>query len=238
MGAWRAATWLDVVTIPAVRILVDRVLVITLATSAIVPLAAQAAGAAPARRARIEHVATAPLVRRHAVPLVRRHAAPEVRRHTEPEVRRHTEPEVRRHTEPEVRRHTEPEVRRHAQGAEALAAPPIVRGATTSTTSTTAAAPPPAPAPVPAPAPNPPSTTQTPRGTTAAGNPHVVVRDDNLWTIAAARLEHAGSAPGDAAIARYWHRVIARNETRLRSGDPNVIFAGEVIWLPPVDQAG
>jgi hypothetical protein len=79
---------------------------------------------------------------------------------------------------------------------------------------------------------------QTPRGTTAAGNPHVVVRDDNLWTIAAARLEHAGSAPGDAAIARYWHRVIARNETRLRSGDPNVIFPGEVIWLPPVDQAG
>ncbi|HEY3831021.1 MAG TPA: hypothetical protein VGO03_01890 [Acidimicrobiia bacterium] len=219
LGAWRTATWLDIVTIPAVRKLVDRVLVITIAAGTIVPLAAQAANAAPARRTRVEQAVTAPLVRRHA----------------EPEVRRHAEPEVRRHAEPEVRRHAEPQVRRHVQGAEPLAAPPIVRGAT-STTSTTAATPPAHPAP----APQAPPTARAPRGAAgqASGNAHVVVRHDNLWSIAAARLEHAGSAADDAAIARYWHRVITRNETRLRSGNPNLIFPGEVIWLPPVDRAG
>jgi nucleoid-associated protein YgaU len=235
LGAWRTATWLDIVTIPAVRKLVDRVLVITIAAGTIVPLAAQAANAAPARRTRVEQAVTAPLVRRHAEPEVRRHAEPEVRRHAEPEVRRHAEPEVRRHAEPEVRRHAEPQVRRHVQGAEPLAAPPIVRGAT-STTSTTAATPPAHPAP----APQAPPTARAPRGAAgqASGNAHVVVRHDNLWSIAAARLEHAGSAADDAAIARYWHRVITRNETRLRSGNPNLIFPGEVIWLPPVDRAG
>jgi nucleoid-associated protein YgaU len=67
---------------------------------------------------------------------------------------------------------------------------------------------------------------------------HVVVRDDNLWVIAAARLERAGGPADDVAIARYWRRVISRNQARLRSGDPNLIFPGEVIWLPPVDRAG
>ena len=37
--------------------------------------------------------------------------------------------------------------------------------------------------------------------------------------------------PNDA-IARYWQRLIAANRTTLRSGDPSLIFPGEVITLP------
>ena len=110
---------------------------------------------------------------------------------------------------------------------------PIVRGATTSTTS------PPTTAPRPAPVPSAPplAPTATPRGT-VAGVAHVVVRDDNLWTIAAAQLAQHGLAHDTTAIARYWQRVINRNRAHLRSGDANLIFPGEVIWLPPLDPAG
>ena len=63
---------------------------------------------------------------------------------------------------------------------------------------------------------------------------------DNLWRIASDRVSRAtGTASDDApndvpndAIARYWQRLIAANRTTLRSGDPSLIFPGEVITLP------
>ena len=139
VGAWRTATWLDVVTAPAVRKLLDRVLVVTIATSAIVPIAGQTAGATTPRQPGVEQVAATPQVRRHALPEVRRHAVPDV-----------------------ARRHVEPQVRRHTQGPELLASPPIVRGATTTTAGAavcdrpTTSAPATTPAPA-APAPSAPS---------------------------------------------------------------------------------
>ncbi len=236
-GAWRAASWFDAATLPVVRRLLDRVLAVSIATSALVPLAASAAGAAPVRPTRVEHVAAAsPSVRRHALPAVRRHALPRVRRHALPAVRRHAVPAVRRHAVP-----------RQPPPASAPAAPPIVRGATTTTSvaapttappttapPTTAAAPTPTTAPV-APAPSP--AARSPRGSAVDGV-HVVVRDDNLWTIAATELARHGAARDEATTARYWRRVVERNRARLRSGDANIIFPGEVIWLPPVDLAG
>ena len=57
---------------------------------------------------------------------------------------------------------------------------------------------------------------------------------DNLWRIARAEVSRATGVarPDDAAVARYWRRVIAANRTTLRSGDPSLIFPGEVVTLP------
>jgi hypothetical protein len=63
---------------------------------------------------------------------------------------------------------------------------------------------------------------------------HVVKPGDNLWQIARAEVIRTGDTdrPGDAQIARYWRRVVAANRTTLRSGDPSLIFPGEVVALP------
>jgi hypothetical protein len=63
---------------------------------------------------------------------------------------------------------------------------------------------------------------------------HVVQPGDNLWQIARAEAVRAGGTdrPADAQIAPYWRRVIAANRTTLRSGDPSLIFPGEVVALP------
>ena len=58
---------------------------------------------------------------------------------------------------------------------------------------------------------------------------------DNLWLIARAAL--VTREPGtvdDASIARYWRRMIAANVATLQSRDPNLIYPGEVVALPPI----
>jgi nucleoid-associated protein YgaU len=55
---------------------------------------------------------------------------------------------------------------------------------------------------------------------------HVVAAGESLWTIAAARV-----APG-ADVAPYWARVVDANRQSLRSGNPNLIYPGEVVELP------
>ena len=74
----------------------------------------------------------------------------------------------------------------------------------------------------------------TPAPTPAAARV-AVTRGDNLWRIAAVALtQHLGRAPHDDEIVPYWRRVIATNRATLRSGDPNLIYAGELIALPPL----
>ncbi len=63
---------------------------------------------------------------------------------------------------------------------------------------------------------------------------HTVVPGDNLWTIAAAHLHAHGSS---SDVATYWRQVIAANRATLRSGDPNLIFPGEIVTLPPLGAA-
>jgi prophage tail gpP-like protein len=57
-----------------------------------------------------------------------------------------------------------------------------------------------------------------------AGKQYTVVKDDTLSGIAA-------SAYGDG---RRWRVIWRANESRLRSGDPNLIFPGEVIFIPRI----
>ena len=50
----------------------------------------------------------------------------------------------------------------------------------------------------------------------------------------AAALDGDSAAPvDDSAVARYWRDVIRVNRPTLRSGDPSLIFPGEMITLPP-----
>jgi hypothetical protein len=62
----------------------------------------------------------------------------------------------------------------------------------------------------------------------------VVVSGNSLWSIAAEAAREADPAASPGAIASYWRSVIAENRDRLRSGDPDLIFPGEVVVMPPI----
>ena len=64
----------------------------------------------------------------------------------------------------------------------------------------------------------------------------VVVRPgDNLWLIARRAIQRGDHESRPAEITPYWRRVIATNTAGLRSHDPNLIYPGERIVLPPVE---
>jgi hypothetical protein len=89
-------------------------------------------------------------------------------------------------------------------------------------------------APAPAPTPPPVRAVDAPPPETPRPS-HVVVHGDNLWLIAAQQLRAArGRAPTAAEIVPYWRAVIATNRAHLRSRDPNLIYPGEIVMLPPV----
>jgi len=87
-------------------------------------------------------------------------------------------------------------------------------------------------------APPEPTETETETETTDGAEPPapievVVVPGDHLWGLAASRIADAlGRKPLEHEIAPYWRDVIDENRGRLRSGNPDVIFPGEVIVLP------
>jgi hypothetical protein len=69
---------------------------------------------------------------------------------------------------------------------------------------------------------------------------HTVVAGEHLWGIA---RDHLGAAHGVSSaevpagdVVPYWREVIAANRARIRSGDPDLIFPGERILLPPREQ--
>lgn len=65
---------------------------------------------------------------------------------------------------------------------------------------------------------------------------HTVVPGDNLWAITAS---HLGPGTSDAEIYEPWRDVVDANRERLRSGDPDLIYPGEQVLLPPaVDELG
>jgi len=77
------------------------------------------------------------------------------------------------------------------------------------------------------PRPDPPPPSRLPPGE------HQVIVGENLWSIAAIRLAAARGRPvSEPEIARYWVSVVDVNRTRLRSGDPDLIYPGELVTLP------
>lgn len=71
---------------------------------------------------------------------------------------------------------------------------------------------------------------------TAEAEHVVVMPGDNMWLLAERRLLDLLGRPAlDHEVAPYWLAVIGANKDRIRSGDPDLIFPGEVLVLPAWD---
>lgn len=68
-----------------------------------------------------------------------------------------------------------------------------------------------------------------PTDTPAADSSVVVEKGDHLWKISA---RHVGPGATDGEVGPYWRKVITVNTPHLRSGDPDLIYPGEVVRLP------
>lgn len=68
----------------------------------------------------------------------------------------------------------------------------------------------------------------------------IVEPGDNLWSLSQARLQADLARPvSDEDVAPYWLEVIDANSERyVETGNPNLIFPGQVIDLPPTHIAG
>jgi nucleoid-associated protein YgaU len=130
-----------------------------------------------------------------------------------------------------------------------IADQPVVRAPTPTTPTTTPRPPRTTAVPVERALASRPANTRSPRqphadvttphpATSLAGTHHVVQHGENLWNIARATLVTAGHhAVSSEQVAPYWRSVVAANRTTLRSGNPSLIFAGEMVTLPPVPAA-
>jgi hypothetical protein len=67
---------------------------------------------------------------------------------------------------------------------------------------------------------------------------HTVAPGEHLWAIAAAtvaaRTGRAVDVLSPADIAPFWIRLVERNRSRVRSGNPSLVYAGEILELPPL----
>jgi hypothetical protein len=63
-----------------------------------------------------------------------------------------------------------------------------------------------------------------------------VRRNDHLWSLSERHLQQVLGRPplGEHEITRYWLQVIETNRGTIRSGNPDLIYPGEVITLPIV----
>lgn len=86
--------------------------------------------------------------------------------------------------------------------------------------------------------PNPASSGQSPVPVATGARTVVTVRSgDNLWAISRRHLGGLlGRRPVNADVARYWRKVVAHNGPALISGNPDLIYPGELIELPPPDR--
>ena len=56
-----------------------------------------------------------------------------------------------------------------------------------------------------------------------------VAPGDHFWKISQRRLHDLET---DAAVGPYWRRVVEANLDNIRSGDPDLIYPGEIVELP------
>lgn len=82
---------------------------------------------------------------------------------------------------------------------------------------------------------NPYSPLQTPRSSPAGVTIVSVEPGDHLWGISAEYLaEHLERQALNKEIDPLWREVVATNRESLRSGDPDLIYPGELVVLPAI----
>jgi hypothetical protein len=110
---------------------------------------------------------------------------------------------------------------------------PVAAGDQQTTTTTIAA---PTPTTTVATIPVVPATVATPTSNAAPVSSRVEVTvqpGDNFWRLAENRLrELIGREPSDSEVAPSWVNVVEANRHSIRSGNPDLIFPGEVVLLP------
>lgn len=75
----------------------------------------------------------------------------------------------------------------------------------------------------------------TPTEPTVGEQHYTVVAGDHLWGIAERTLTAAwGRPPSTGELDGYWRRLVASNAMTVASGDPDLIYPGEVLTLPAV----
>lgn len=80
------------------------------------------------------------------------------------------------------------------------------------------------------------TTAVQPAATTTDTTDYTVRSGDSLWRIADRHVQNqAEGEPTTAAITAYWREVVDANQGTLRSGDPNLIFPGEIVVLPTLE---
>jgi hypothetical protein len=63
---------------------------------------------------------------------------------------------------------------------------------------------------------------------------HEVVAGESLWSIAEAQVRRSsGVEPAASDTVVYWLELLAANRDHLTSGDPDLIYPGEMLTLPP-----
>ena len=64
----------------------------------------------------------------------------------------------------------------------------------------------------------------------------VVQPGDHMWSLAEQRLALVlDREVSDVEVAPYWLRVVGTNLSQIRSGDPDLIYPGEILLLPEID---
>jgi hypothetical protein len=59
---------------------------------------------------------------------------------------------------------------------------------------------------------------------------------DSFWSVAAEVVADAlGRPPTDAEVAPYWADLVEANRDRLVTGDPDLVYPGQYLRLPPVE---
>lgn len=67
----------------------------------------------------------------------------------------------------------------------------------------------------------------------AQGNSYTVASGDNFWNIASNHLNSTlGRQPTNQEVTNYWIQLVEANKGTIKSGNPNLIYAGEVVTLP------
>lgn len=68
---------------------------------------------------------------------------------------------------------------------------------------------------------------------------YVVQPGDSIWSVSFVHLHRSRTGPvPDPEVLRVWRQVVDLNRGRLRSGDPDLIFPGEILTLPDLSAPG